>query len=198
MKEQEHYFTENPESELRTKEININIKGTNFRFITASGVFAYGKLDRGSQLLAEALELENADSFLDLGCGYGFIGVYARISVKNVTMLDSNERAVRIAKKNCKINKMKCTVLKSDSFSKIKDSKFDIIATNPPNHAGKKLIFSWIEQAKKHLNKNGKFYLVCKTKLGAASYKDFMEQVFGNVEIVNRGSGYKVMMSLAE
>ncbi len=191
----EHYYTEKPKSEYKEREIIINIKNTNFKFKTASGVFAYGKLDRGTQLLAEAIDFSQAESFLDLGCGYGFLGIYARISIPSVVMLDINERALKLARRNCKLNKMKCNVIKSDGFSKLKNSKFDIIATNPPTHAGKKTIFSWIEQSKQHLSKNGKLYLVCKTKLGAASYKQKMQEVFGNAEIVNRGSGYKVLLS---
>ena len=192
----EQYFAEKPSSEYREKEILINVKGYNFKFKTASGIFAYGKLDRGTQLLVEAIDFSDSKTFLDLGCGYGFIGIYARLSVSDVTMIDINERALQLSRKNLKLNKLSAEVLKSDGFSELKSRKFDIIATNPPNHAGKKLIMTWIEQVKEHLNKKGKFYLVCKTKHGAKSYKDFMEEVFGNAEIVDRGSGYKVLLSV--
>ena len=191
----EHYFSEKPESEYREKEIIINIKGTDFKFVTASGVFSYGKLDRGTQVLAEGIDFDKAKSFLDLGCGWGFLGIYARILVPSVVMVDINERALKLARRNCKLNKMKCEVLKSDGFSSLKGRKFDIIATNPPNHAGKKLIMTWIEEAKNYLVAGGKFYIVCKTRLGAKAYQEFMEEIFGNAKIVNRGSGYKVILS---
>lgn len=193
----EHYFSEKPKSPLSQITVPIEIDGKIYKFTTASGVFSYAKLDRGTQLLVEALELKKTDEFLDLGCGWGFIGIYASRNVKKVMLIDINERAVATAKKNVKQNNIKnCEVLKSDGFANLKGRTFDVIATNPPTHAGKELILDLVEDSYDHLKKGGRFYFVSKTKLGAKSYGDFIGEVFKNIKVVSLGSGYRVFLAI--
>ena len=188
----DHYFTKKPTSTLKIKEINPEIFGKEMRLLTASGVFSFGKFDRGTELIIQAVE-KPLGSLLDLGCGNGIIGVSLAVFCDKVVMVDINDRAVWLTKKNVKLNDCKnCKVLQSDGFSELKEEKFDVIATNPPTHAGKTLIMSWIEQVKDYLAPKGAFYLVCKTKLGARSYEAKIEEEFGNCETIKKGSGYRV------
>ncbi|HHH99942.1 MAG TPA: 16S rRNA methyltransferase, partial [Thermococcus litoralis] len=99
-----HYYSQEPNVPLKTKIIEVVIRGERFRFITSSGVFSFGKLDRGTKLLIENMVLEKNWRVLDLGCGYGAIGIVASRFVNYVVMTDINKRAVSIAKKNLKIN----------------------------------------------------------------------------------------------
>lgn len=191
----QHYFSKNPESELKEKEINIIIKEKKLKFLTPSGVFSFGKLDRGTELLIKSLELNKKDYLLDLGCGYGAIGIYSSFYVNKVLMSDINNRAITYSKKNIKLNKSKnIDAIQSDGFKNIKDN-FDIITLNPPIHLGKKEVFKIIKEAKNHLNKNGKFYLVIKTSLGSKSYEEFLNTIFLKVLTVKKGSGYRIFRS---
>jgi 16S rRNA (guanine1207-N2)-methyltransferase len=187
----DHYFTKNPTSEFGTKEIIVNIFGAEYNFITGRGVFAFDKFDRGTELLIKSIS--GKGKFLDLGCGYGAVGIIIANSFGKVVQIDINERAIILAKRNAKLNRRKnCKAIQSDGFEAVKDQKFDVIATNPPNHAGKKLIISWIAQVKDYLEKDGEFYFVCKTKLGAKSYESEILEKFGNCDTVKKGSGYRV------
>jgi len=192
----DHYFSKEPTSVFRTKKVEIILFGKKFELITASGVFAYGKLDRGTELLIKSVK--GKGKLLDLGSGYGIVGIALAQAFKEVVMVDINNRAVQIAKKNIKLNNCSnCKVLQSNGFESV-EGKYDVIATNPPTHAGKKLIFTWIEQAKDYLSKGGRFYLVCKTKLGAKSYEVKILEEFGNCETVKRGSGYRVFLAVLD
>ncbi|MBT3582886.1 class I SAM-dependent methyltransferase [Candidatus Woesearchaeota archaeon] len=192
----DHYFSKKPTSALRIKPIELNLLDMDFTFDTASGVFAVGKLDRGTELLIKSIDSKGG-KLLDLGCGYGAVGVTLSVFFDEVYMVDVNERAVAVSKRNKKRNKCKnCIVLQSDGFSAVEGKKFDVIATNPPTHAGKKLIFSWIEQIKSYLAPKGAFYLVCKTKLGAKSYEAKIQEEFGNCETIKKGSGYRVFRAI--
>lgn len=191
----DHYFSEKPESPLSKITIPVEIDGKMYTFTTSSSVFSHGRLDTGTKVLVEALELREKDEFLDLGCAWGFVGIYASRKVKSVTMVDINERAVELAEFNCKQNKVKAEVLKSNGFESLDDRKFDCIATNPPIHAGKGIIEAWIQDSKAHLKKSGRFYLVAKTKLGAKLFGDYIAQVFGNCKIASIESGYRVFLA---
>jgi 16S rRNA (guanine1207-N2)-methyltransferase len=188
---EEHYFSRKPVSELRLTPITVQMFDKAYNLDTASGVFAVGKFDRGTELMIKSIEPKGR--LLDLGCGYGAVGVILSSFFEETVMVDVNERAVAVSKRNKKRNGCKhCIVRQSDGFSALKDQTFDVIATNPPTHAGKKLIFSWIEQVRAYLAPKGAFYLVCKTKLGARSYEAKIEEEFGNVETIKKGSGYRV------
>jgi len=189
----EHYFTKNPASRMRTDKIVVGLRSRDYTFITSSGVFASGKLDRGTELLIQSLELDKKRDLLDLGCGYGAIGIACANRVRTVTMSDVNQRAVRLAKWNIKLNEIKnARALQSDGFSRLGKKKFDIITLNPPTHAGKKVVLDLVKESFDHLKKDGQFYFVCKTKLGAKSYGEKIEEIYGFCKLIKRGSGYRV------
>ena len=98
----EHYFTNNPnlKSELRT--IDYSFAGTNFNFTSDNGLFSKDKIDFGSRLLVETIlkNKDTANNILDVGCGYGFMGiVLAKILNSRVTLIDINKRAVHLTEK---------------------------------------------------------------------------------------------------
>ena len=200
----EQYFTQNPTTENEIYKFDWNVGKEVFNFYTSNSVFSKKGMDFGSMLLVETIINENKDfagSILDLGCGYGPLGVIAAKLLKEslVTMCDVNERALELSKMNAKENKVddRIKIIASSAFENIKDN-YDVIMTNPPIRAGKELIFSFYEGAYKHLNKGGKLYVVIQKKQGAPSTKAKLESLFGNCEIADKKSGYFTFRSIRE
>ncbi|WP_297500401.1 class I SAM-dependent methyltransferase [Thermococcus sp.] len=193
-----HYYSEEPDVPLRTKTIEVCLRGHCFRFITASGVFSFGKLDRGTELLIGSMILEGNWRVLDLGCGYGAIGIVASRFVDHVIMADVNRRAVSIARKNLKINGVRNAEVRWGSlYEPVKGEKFDSIITNPPVHAGKESLREIVINAPRHLNDGGLLQLVIKTKQGARLIRSLMEATFSEVRELAKGSGYRVYAGIA-
>ncbi len=193
----EHYFSRRQNVEHDIVEVIITFDMHRFTFKTDSGVFSKGKLDKGTHLLLTAIPKMGSGKILDIGCGWGAIGIILGKSNPDafVHLSDVNKRALSLAKQNAKQNEVKITLHNSDIFDFIEDT-FDLIATNPPIRAGKKVVYSIVEQSFAHLNKNGSFYAVVRTKQGAKSFGKEVESVFGNVEIVARSGGYKVFKAV--
>jgi len=192
----EQYFTKNPETKKEIYKFDWNIGKDRYYFYTSNSVFSKNGLDFGSMLLIESVIKENKDfkgSILDMGCGYGPIGIIIAKIIDNSTvdMADLNERALELASMNAKENKVeeKVKIINSPAFENIKDN-YDIIVTNPPIRAGKEVVFSFYEGAYHHLNQGGKLYVVIQKKQGASSSKDKITSLFGNCEISDKKSGY--------
>ncbi|WP_019228368.1 class I SAM-dependent methyltransferase [Sedimentibacter sp. B4] len=192
----EQYFTKNPTTQKEIYKFDWNLGKDKFYFYTSNSVFSKNGVDFGSMLLVETVIKENANfkgNILDLGCGYGPIGVMLAklIENANVTMSDVNERALELAKMNAEENKVKTRVktLSSSAFENINEN-FDMIVTNPPIRAGKDVVFSFYEGAYEHLNKGGHLYVVIQKKQGAPSTKEKLESLFGNCETAEKKSGY--------
>jgi 16S rRNA (guanine1207-N2)-methyltransferase len=195
-KKMEQYFTENPTTEKEIYKFEWNVGKDIFYFYTSNSVFSKKGVDFGSMLLIETILNENEDfsgSILDLGCGYGPMGVIVAKKLKKsfVTMCDVNKRALELSRMNAKENKVdaRIKVIASSAFENIKDN-YDIIMTNPPIRAGKDVVFSFYEGAYEHLNNDGKFYVVIQKKQGAPSTKAKLESLFGNCETADKKSGY--------
>ncbi len=192
----EQYFTKNPTTDKEIYKFDWNIGAERFNFYSSNSVFSKSGMDFGSQLLVGAVINENKEftgSILDLGCGYGPIGIILAkfINKTIVTMSDINERALELCLMNAKENKVEDRVktISSSAFENIHKS-FDIIVTNPPIRAGKDVVFTFYEGAFEHLNKGGKLYVVIQKKQGAPSTKTKIENLFGNCEIIDKKSGY--------
>jgi 16S rRNA (guanine1207-N2)-methyltransferase len=193
-----HYYSEEPNTPLKTKTIEVCVRGYCFKFITASGVFSFGKLDRGTELLLESMVLDDGWRVLDLGCGYGPIGIVASRFVDYVVMTDVNRRAISIAKKNLKINRVRnAEVRLGPLYGPVSGEKFDSIITNPPVHAGKDTLREIVINAPKHLNDGGLLQLVIRTNQGAKYIKALMEETFTEVRELAKGSGYRVYAGIA-
>ena len=193
----EYYYSKKQTSQLRIKEIEVRLRGNTLKFYTGSGVFSIGKVDKGTDLLIEKCVIKPDWKILDLGCGYGVIG----ISIANafpstfVLMTDINQRAVKLSRMNIDLNNLEnVEVRQSDIYHKIQ-GKFDTIVTNPPQLAGKKICFEIIEKAKGYLKKNGLFQLVARHNKGGKMLEKKMNDVFGNVEDIAKKSGYRVYIS---
>lgn len=191
-----HYYSSNQDSKLSLKETKVTARSIVLKIVTSSGVFSKKGIDKGSLLLIERMIIHPGWEILDLGCGYGAIGLFAaKLSGSRVYLVDINERACDIAWMNAKLNKINVIVLNGDIYSPVADKKFDTILINPPQSAGKKVCFKMIEQSKKHLNKDGLLQLVARPNKGGRTLSAKMRDVFGNLEIIAKDYGYAVYIS---
>lgn len=193
----QHYYTENPTSEIREKCFSQSIKGAVLTFSSVSGVFSFEtKVDKASDLLIENFS-PTGDSILDLGCGFGAIGLFLKALHTNQTvwMSDINTRAVEYAKKNASKNNLQVNIIKSDLYSELGNLFFDDIVTNPPIAAGKKINIQLITEAQEHLKPGGSLWLVAFHNKGGSTLKDIMKNVFRNVEDIEKSGGMRVYRS---
>ena len=190
-----HYFSENNDTlKSNPKEIAFSVNDTNLKFNTDIGVFSKGNLDRGTKVLLDFLTIEDSDKkILDLGCGYGVIGIYlAKKYQLDVDMIDVNKRAIELTKKNIDLNSVNANVFQSDGFSNV-DSKYDFIITNPPIRAGKKVYYKFFEESANFLKEEGRLLLVINKKHGAMSAIKFLKTIYLAVEIVGKDKGFNVI-----
>ncbi len=197
-KKPDQYYTSKPTSKSEEREIEYSIAGKRIKLITDNGVFSKAHVDIATNFMLNVLLKEKiSGKVLDLGCGYGVVGITLNHFFKDldVTMLDINERALALAKKNVALNKQKnVNIIESDGFEKIsKKDMFDVIITNPPIRAGKAVIYKMYEDSFEHLKKGGTFYLVINKKHGAPSTKEFLEKLFGNCEVLDKKTGFNVI-----
>ena len=192
----EHYFTKQPKSELKTNKLKARLRNKEIEFYTASGLFSTKKVDKGSELLIDKCIIKNNWNILDLGCGYGIIGI-ALLKTNptlKLTFSDVNERAIQITKMNLKLNRLNGNAIQSNRFEKIQE-KFDTILLNPPQTAGKETCFKMIEESEQHLNENGLLQLVARHNKGGKDLSKKMKETFGNVKETAKGAGYRIYIS---
>ena len=165
----DHYYTENPASAHDERRIVLSILGQELTFTTDAGVFSRDGLDRGTELLLEALP-ELTGRVLDLGCGWGAVGVALgkKYPALGIVMTDINSRAVELARRNLAANGVKAEVVQGDGFQSVAGD-FDAIVTNPPIRAGKAVIYGLFAQARDRLRPGGALYLVIRKQQGAPS-----------------------------
>jgi 16S rRNA (guanine1207-N2)-methyltransferase len=189
-----HYYDSNQESELRFYDVRVNLLGQSFVIKGAPGVFSAKEVDKGTAVLIKYARIEPEWSVLDLGCGYGVVGITlkkANPSIQ-VTMADVNKRAVKLSKLNSE--GLGIEVIHSEGFAKI-DGRFDTILLNPPQSAGKEVWQRLITGAREHLAKGGLLQVVARHNKGGRALSAFMESVFGNVRDICKKSGYRVYVS---
>lgn len=198
----DHYYTKKPTSRLKVTEFSDNILGYFMSFKTGSGVFSIGKIDNGTRLLIESALVEDREDFdlLDLGCGYGAVGIALKRKNENINVVctDINMRAIDFTIANCKKNKTKLEAYQSDVYEHVKDRKFDTILVNLPQNAGKTICFKMIEESFDLLKDNGTLQAVSRHQKGGKSYEKKMVEIFGNSEHLGKGSGYRVYCSRKE
>lgn len=183
-----HYFT-NDYVKSDERVIEVKICERYFKFITDNNVFSKKGLDFGTRSLLENIDVKKIKGdILDLGCGWGPIGIYLKkITNSNIYMCDINDRALNLSIKNAKLNKAEVNVIKSDSFENI-DMHFDYIITNPPIRIGKDKLYKMLFNSLKHLKEKGELYFVINKNQGAKSLlKDLNEKYMAEVIKKNKG-----------
>ncbi|NLB84945.1 MAG: class I SAM-dependent methyltransferase [Acholeplasmataceae bacterium] len=193
-----HYFKNDETLTNKQIDFEVKIKDIVLNLRTNSGVFSKSKLDLGTKLLLETIELEEKTKIvIDMGCGYGPIGIYIakKYPDKKVFMYDINERAVDLSKINANLNDVEVIVKQSDLFTEV-NFKADVIITNPPIRTGKKNVYRLYDEAYDRLNELGVFYLVVGKKQGAESTFHKINQLFSNCEILEKKKGYTVFKAV--
>lgn len=190
----EHYFTNNPDLKSEIRELPYTIANTEFKFLSDNGVFAKSKIDYASSFLVTSF-LNNhpelmGSKVLDVGCGYGFIGlVIGKITKANVDLIDINKRALHLCERNIKINKVEnCNAYLSNCYELVKN-KYDYIITNPPIRAGKEIVNTILLGAKDHLKPDGELWCIIHKDQGAKSTKKTLETCY-NVEVAGKSKGF--------
>jgi 16S rRNA G1207 methylase RsmC len=194
----DHYFSQHPSSKPRFGLIRASLRGQSFEFRTVSGVFSKKRVDLGTHLLIDHMVLPENGSLLDLGCGYGAVGIVAAALNPHlrVFMVDINKRAITLARVNAQKNGTTNTEFRSGFlYEPINEMQFDVILSNPPMSAGMKIVLRIIDQAPLHLVGNGIFEIVVRSKIGGKRLANVMEETFGSVETLARRSGYRILMS---
>ena len=174
----DHYYTENPNSAHDERRIALKALGNALTFVTDAGVFSRDGLDRGTEVLLEALP-PLSGRVLDLGCGWGAVGVALgkRYPALDIVMTDINSRAVELARRNLAENGVRATVLQGDGFDAV-EGRFDAIVTNPPIRAGKAVIYGLFAQARDYLTPGGALYVVIRKQQGAPSALKYLKEIY--------------------
>ena len=189
-----HYFT-NERLPIDIKETSCTVLNNHFEFLTDNGVFSKDGLDFGSRLLLEVVPLEEVGGkILDMGCGYGVLGiVLAKVLLAKVDMVDVNLRALHLSKRNAKLNGVLdlVNIFESDCYSNVSD-KYSTIITNPPIRAGKKVVYDIVMNARNHLEDGGNLFLVIRKEQGAKSLIVDLEKVY-NVMVLEKKKGFFII-----
>ena len=192
------YYAENPDAAHDIHELRVDLLGEKMTFLTDAGVFSKKMVDFGSQLLLKCLEVDEGETVLDVGCGYGPLGLsLAKAYGVQATMVDINNRALDLARQNAERNKVEATIFQSNIYEQV-EGTFEHVISNPPIRAGKQVVHEIIEKSKDFLETDGDLTIVIQKKQGAPSAKSKMEDVFGNCEIVKKDKGYYILRSVKE
>ena len=192
-----HYYTDNSELNSERKEFTYYFDNEVFRFTTDNGVFSKNNVDYGSYILVKTIYLKDlGKSLLDLGSGYGPIGIILKRfhPETEVEMAEVNPRAVELSILNNSVNMTDIKVHLCDDITTL-PHRFDTIVLNPPIRAGKAVIYDLYARSKKMLNENGHLYIVIRKAQGAGSSIRELETLFSEVKIIGRDSGYLVIDS---
>jgi len=198
MKMSDHYYTSKPQTESKPRHWTFKLLGHSFSFETDAGVFSKSEVDFGSRVLIDAFKMPNINgAILDVGCGYGPIGLsIAKANPdRTVYMMDINERAVTLSQKNAQVNGVQnVRIFVSDGLSMVDtDVEAAAILTNPPIRAGKETIFRFYNGAYDRLVPSGELWVVIQKKQGAPSTVSYLEEKFSEVDIVEKKKGYWIV-----
>ena len=190
----EQYFTGKPTSESRPVDCEFEYRGHALRFTTDAGVFSKGELDNGTRILLKSMPEKMQGRVLDLGCGWGPVGVSLGKTFENVSivMSDVNERALELAKGNASRNGVKAEGILSDGLDQV-EGVFDYIITNPPIRAGKQVIYRLFLQSRDQLSQTGELYIVIRKQQGAESAIKYLKTLFDQVDTIEKSGGFWII-----
>ncbi len=191
----EHYFTNNENLKSELRKLCYNYENHTFSFFSDNGVFAKDKIDYASRILLEAFlrahESNTEATILDVGCGYGFIGiVISKILDYRLDSIDINKRALHLCERNIKENKALGHAYESNIYENV-SGEYDYIITNPPIRAGKETVLNILKNAKEHLKIGGELWFVINKDQGAKSIKKILDAEY-NIEIITKSKGFYV------
>ena len=190
----DHYYTANPASAHDERRVTLTALGNALVFTTDAGVFSRDGLDKGTEALLNALPVPMEGRVLDLGCGWGPVGVALgkKYPALEIVMTDINQRAAELARRNLAANGVRAQVVQGDGFAAVEGS-FDTILTNPPIRAGKAVIYALFREARARLNPGGALYIVIRKQQGAPSALKFLREVYDEAEVIDRSGGFHVI-----
>jgi 16S rRNA (guanine1207-N2)-methyltransferase len=194
--EAEHYYNELPKSKANLGLVRTQLRGEPFEFLTASSVFSKTRVDLGSRLLIESMILPESGTILDVGCGYGAVGIAAATFNPrlHIVMTDVNARAVQLARYNCERNRVtNCDVRHGHLYDPVKGVTFKVVLSNPPVSAGMGTVKAIISGAAEVMDEGATFQMVIRSKIGAKTLPDLLIEHFGACNILGRQSGYRVL-----
>jgi 16S rRNA (guanine1207-N2)-methyltransferase len=174
--------------------LNVTVKHVDLAFETSSEVFSPQNADRGTLAMLAEVDFQADDQVLDLGCGYGLVGILAArlIGPDHVVMTDIDPKAIALARKNAALNDVAgIRIYQSDGVANLPEKDFTLILANPPYHVDFAVPRQFIEKGFNRLVIGGKMYLVTKRK---DWYKNKLLAIFGGVKIIEK-DGYFVFMA---
>lgn len=188
-----HYFENDDKIKTNESKKDVFINNNRYSFITDNGVFSKKRLDFGTRTLLESLDLSKiTGNVLDIGCGYGPIGIYvAKNTDANVHMIDINRRSLDLARKNAELNHVYVSIYESDAYQNVTE-KFDFIISNPPIRVGKNILYQILFDAKKYLKENGELWIVVHKDQGAKTVMRDLKSEY-NVTLVTKNKGFYII-----
>ena len=175
--------------------IKATIKGFELVFESSTDCFSPKFIDKGTLAMLSLAQFNSSDKVLDLGCGYGVVGILAAkfVDPKQVFLTDVDETAIRYAKGNAILNGVEGVhIVRSNAYENLNEAGFNIILSNPPYHTNFSVAKTFIEKGFNRLLMGGKFYMVTKRK---AWYMNKLTAIFGGVKVWEQG-GYYVFMAV--
>lgn len=190
------YFTNNDIIKSERKIIKYKDDSLSLDFISDNGVFSKAHIDYGSKLLVTTYLKYKKDikSFLDVGCGYGFISIFLakKLNISGVG-IDVNKRALKLASENARLNQVKIDFRESDIYQNI-DEKYDLIITNPPIRAGKRIVLKILSDANRYLNDEGELWFVIRKDQGAKSIINEINSLY-KIDLIEKNKGFYIFVA---
>ena len=188
------YFTNNDQLKSEKRVISYYYGSTCYDFLSDNGVFSKKKVDFGSITLIETYLKNKKDikNFLDVGCGYGFLSIVLakELKINHGVGVDVNLRALNLAEENTKLNQVSVSFKESNIYENV-EGLFDLIITNPPIRAGKRVVMDILLGAKNHLQPEGELWAVIRKDQGTKSIIKALLNTY-RVEIKEKNKGFYV------
>ena len=189
----EHYFSAEPGVPSQEREVRFSVLGEDYVCVTDAGVFGKSGLDEGTRLLVERAEVPPGARVLDLGAGWGAVGVViGRRCAAEVWAVESNARAAALCERNLERYGVRHRLVLGDGLAAVADERFDRILLNPPIRAGKRVYYPWLAASPAHLLPGGQLWVVVRTNQGARSLREELAQRFRTVRDVAMDRGYRL------
>jgi 16S rRNA (guanine1207-N2)-methyltransferase len=193
----DHYFSADPNVAFRRTPVQARVWGHDLALTSGSGVFAQGRLDVGTAVLFRETDPPGAGTILDLGCGYGMIGLALAVAVPEARVwgVDVNERAVLLANENA------AALGVADRFTAVTpdgvpaDLAFDEIWSNPPIRIGKQALHDLLSTWLPRLAPDGRAVMVVGKNLGADSLQRWLGEQGHPTERLASAKGFRVLES---